>query len=123
MAILFNGQKPTQKVKENEETEEYVLNEIITETSSEKVLNETEISDLPNQEFKITVIKMLTMLRKKKMDVHSKNFNREMKIVRKYQMELKKIIKVKNTLEGFNSRLDEAIEKIRELKDREMELI
>ena len=66
---------------------------------------------------------MLTMLRKKKMDVHSKNFNREMKIVRKYQMELKKIIKVKNTLEGFNSRLDEAIEKIRELKDREMELI
>ena len=57
------------------------------------------------------------------MDVHSKNFNREMKIIRKYQMELKKIIKVKNTLEGFNSRLDEAIEKIRELKDREMELI
>ena len=37
-------------------------------------------------------------------------------------IELKKTIKVKNTLEGFNSRLDETIEKIRELKDREMEL-
>lgn len=60
------------------------------------------------------------------MDEHSENLNREMKIIRKYHMEvieLKKIIKVKNTLEGFNSRLDEAMEKIRELKDREMELI
>ena len=37
-------------------------------------------------------------------------------------IELKKTIKVKNTLECFNSRLDETIEKIRELKDREMEL-
>ena len=68
---------------------------------------------------------MLTMMRKK-MDEHSENLNREMKIIRKYQMEvieLKKIIKLKNTLEGFNSRLDETIEMIRELKDREMEFI
>jgi len=60
------------------------------------------------------------------MDEHSENLNREMKIIKKYQMEvieLKKTIKVKNTLDGFNSRLDETIEKIRELKDREMELI
>ena len=60
------------------------------------------------------------------MDEHSENLNREMKIIKKkYQMEvieLKKTIKVKNTLECFNSRLDETIEKIRELKDREMEL-
>lgn len=48
--------------------------------------------------------------------------NREMKIIRKYQMELKKNNWSENTLEGFNSILDEAIEKIRELKDREMEL-
>ena len=60
------------------------------------------------------------------MDEHSENLNREMKIIRKYQMkviELKKIIKLKNTREGFNSRLHETIEMIRELKDREMEFI
>ena len=49
------------------------------------------------------------------MDEHSENLNREMKIIKKYQMEvieLKKTIKVKNTLDGFNSRLDEAEERI-----------
>ena len=42
----------------------------------EKILTETEISDLPDKEFKIMVIKMLTKF-KRRMDQHSENFNKE----------------------------------------------
>ena len=41
--------------------------------------------------------------------------------IRKYQMEV--IIELKNTLEGFNNRLDDAEKHISELEDRAMEII
>ena len=82
-------------------------------------LNEQEIINLPNKEFKVMIIKLFNEL-ERRMDEHSEDFNK--KKVHKNKIELKKTIKVKNTLECFNSRLDETIEKIRELKDREMEL-
>ena len=50
--------------------------------TSEKELNEVEISNLPDKEFKVTIIKMFTELRRR-MDEHSENFNR----VRKYKEE------------------------------------
>ena len=50
--------------------------------TSEKELNEVEISNLPDKEFKVTIIKMFTELRRW-MDEHSENFNR----VRKYKEE------------------------------------
>lgn len=37
--------------------------------TSEKVLNEMEINNLPNKEFKIMVIKMLTELGRKMMNI------------------------------------------------------
>lgn len=40
-------------------------------------LNEMEISDLPDTEFEIMVIKMYTDVRKSMHDEHSKNFNKE----------------------------------------------
>lgn len=43
-----------------------------------------EISSLPDKEFKAMAIKMLTNF-EKRMDEHSKNFNKEVENIRKYQ--------------------------------------
>ena len=49
-------------------------------TSREKNLNETtELSNLPDKEFKVMVLKMLTELGRR-MDRHSENFNKKWKI-------------------------------------------
>lgn len=60
------------------------------------------------------VIKNLTKLGRK-MDEHNYNFNKEV-------IELKNITEPKNTLEGFNSKLDEAEERIRQLEEKAVEL-
>lgn len=78
--------------------------------NSEKDLNEIDINDLPDKEFKILVIKILTELGRR-MNEYSENFNKETENIRKYLtevMELKNtIISLKNTIERFNSGLDE----------------
>lgn len=60
------------------------------------------------------------------MDKHRDKFNHETQNIRKYQIgvtELKNtIIEVKNTLEGFSSKLGEAEECISKLDDKAMEL-
>ena len=63
-----------------------------------------EISNLPDKEFKVMVIKMVTELGRR-VDEHSENFNKERENIRKYQTE--DITEQKNTLDGFNSRMDE----------------
>ena len=94
--------------------------------TSEKDLNEVEISDLPDKEFKIMVIKMLIELRRR-MDEQSKNFNKGIESVRKYQIEvaeLKSIVsELKNTIEGFNSALHDTGERISLHEDRAVEII
>ena len=45
---------------------------------SEKELNETEINNLPDKEYKLIVIRMLGDLRRR-IDEHSENFNKELK--------------------------------------------
>ena len=55
--------------------------------TSEKVLNEMELSDSSLKEFHVTVIKMFTKLRRK-MDKHSENFHKETENIRKYQTEV-----------------------------------
>ena len=63
--------------------------------TSEKELNEVQISSQPNKKFKIMIIKMLNE-RKRRMNEHSENFNR----VRKYkEPEMNTITEIKNTLE------------------------
>ena len=54
--VLSIAQQLTQKGKLSEETEEYVPNK--TRQTSKKDLHEMEISDLPDKEFKIMVIKI-----------------------------------------------------------------
>ena len=63
-------------------------------------LNEMEICDLPNREFKIMVINMLAKLRGI-MHEQRENFNKEEENIRKYKTD---IIELKNTIpaEKFN---------------------
>ena len=66
--------------------------------------NKTEINNLPDEEFKALIIKMLTELGNSK-DKHSESFNKELENIKKNQSELNKTItEMKNTPEGINSR-------------------
>ena len=85
--------------------------------TSEKELNEIEISNLPNKVFRVKVINMLNKL-ERTMDGHSEKFNTETENLKKNQSELKNTITiVKNTLEGINSRLHDVEEQISHLED------
>ena len=57
------------------------------EKTSQKSLNEVEVSNLPDRTFKVMVIKMLIELRIT-MDEPSENFNKETENIRKYQIEV-----------------------------------
>ena len=92
------------------------------EKLSEKELNETEISNLPDKEFKVMIIKMLTELWRR-VDEHSENFNKELENRKKNPSELRNTItEVKNTLEGINSRLDDTEGQISDLEYRVLEI-
>ena len=77
-------------------------------------LSEIEVSNLPDKEFKVMVIKILTNLGRR-MGEHRENFNKETENIRKYQteiIELKNIItELKSTLEEFNRRDQMKLEK------------
>ena len=67
------------KIEKNEEAEEYVKMKE-QDRISEKELNKIEISNLPEKEFKIMIIKMITELERRKgeTDDHSENFSKEL---------------------------------------------
>ena len=72
--------------------------------TTEKVLTEMEINDLPVKEFKIMVIMMLTW--------EKNEWTSTKRNIRKYQKEVTElkdtVIYLKNTLEEFSSRLDDS---------------
>lgn len=84
---LHNSQKETQKVKQNEEKEEYALTE--QNKTSEKELNEMQISNQPHKKFTVMAIKKFTGC-ERRVDEPSENFNRERKY-KKNQSHLKNI--------------------------------
>ena len=91
----------TKKVKQNK-TEKFVSNE---EENPEKANNET--NNLPDKEFKALIIRMLTEL-EGKTDECSENFKKELETIKNNQSELRNTItKMKNTLQGINSRLSD----------------
>ena len=61
-AVSSIVQKPTQRVKRNEETEGHVPNEKNNIQSQNANLNEIEIRNLPDKKLKVIVIKTLTKL-------------------------------------------------------------
>ena len=80
----------------------------------EKQLNEVEIGNLQEKEFRIMILKMIQDIRKM-MKTMWEMFTKD-------QEELKnKQTKMKNTLEGIDSRITEAEEQISDLEDRMVE--
>ena len=74
----------------------------------EKELNEMQISNLSDAEFKTLVIKML------------KKLSEDLSSMKKIQSEMKDtLIEIKNNLQGNNSRIDEADNQINDLECKE----
>ena len=81
----------------------------------EKQLNEVEIGNLPEKEFRIMIVKMIQDLRKT-MEKMQEMFTKDLKELENKQTEMN------NTLEGINSRITEAEEWINDLEDRMVEI-
>ena len=74
----------------------------------EKELNEMEVSDLSDAEFKTLVIRML------------KELSEDHNSIKNIQSEMKdRLIEIKNNLQGINSRVDEAKNQIIDLEHEE----
>ena len=83
-----------------------------------KGLNETEISDLLDKEFKQNIIRMLTDIGRR-MDEQSELISKELENIKKNQSEMKTtILELKNSLEGLNSRVEDIEEQISEVDER-----
>ena len=97
----------------------------------EKQLNEVEIGNHPEKEFRIMIVKMIQVLGKRmeaKIEKMQGMFNKDLEELKnKHLEELKNkqmnntITEMKNTLEGINSRKTEAEERISDLEDRMVE--
>ena len=91
----------------------------------EKQLNEVEIGNLPEKEFRITIVKMIQDLRKRmeaKIEKMQEMFNKDLEKLKNKQTEVNNIItEIKTTLEGINSRITEEKERISDLEDRMVE--
>ena len=89
----------------------------------EKQLNEVEIGNLPEKEFRRMIVKMIQNLGKrmeaKKMQ---EIFNKDLEELKNKQTDMKNTItEMKATLEGINSRITETEERISDLEDRMVE--
>ena len=80
----------------------------------EKQLNEVEMGNFPEKEFKIKIVKMIKILGNRMEKMKEMFIKGELK---------KKQTEMKNTLEGINSRIIEAEEWINDLEDRMVEII
>ena len=86
----------------------------------EKQLNEVDIGNLPEKEFRIMIVKMIQDLGKR---IEAKIEQVQELFTKSYLEELKnKQTEMNNTLEGINSRTTEAEEWINDLEDRMVEI-
>ena len=97
------------------------------EKTPEKQLNEVEIGNLPEKEFRILIVKMIQDLRKRmeaKIENMQKMFNKHLEELKNKQTEMNNTItETKNTLEGINSRITEAEEQVCDQEERMLEFI
>ena len=91
----------------------------------EKQLNEVEIGNLLEKEFRIMIVKMIQDLGKRmeaKIEKMQEMFNKDLEELKNKQTEMNNTItEMKNTLEGISSRITEAEEWITDLEDRMVE--
>ena len=74
--------------------------------------NEKEIGSLPEKEFRIMIVKMTQNLGNR-IDKMQETFNKDLEALKRKQSMMNNTInEIKNTLEGINSRISEAEERI-----------
>ena len=75
--------------------------------------NEDEIGSHPEKEFRVMIANMIQNLRNR-MEKIQQRFNKDLKELKSKQtMRTNKVNEIKNSLEGINSRITEAEERIR----------
>ena len=93
--------------------------------SPEKQLNEVEIGNVPEEKFRIMIVKMIQDLGRRmeaKIEKMQEMFNKDLEDLKNKQTEMNDTItEMKNILEGINSRITEAEEWISDLEDRMVE--
>ena len=95
------------------------------DNTSEKQLNEVEIGNLPQKEFRTMIVKMIKDPGKRmeaKTEKMQEMFNKDLEELKDKQTEMNNTTtEMKTTLEGINSRITEAEEWISDLEDRMVE--
>ena len=93
--------------------------------TQEQQLNEVEIDNLPEKEFRIMIVKMIQDLGKRmeaKIETMQEMFNKDLEEIKNKQTEMNNAItEMKTTLEGINSRITEGEERISDLEDKIVE--
>ena len=86
--------------------------------NTEVQINEVEIGKLPEKEFRIMIVKMIKNF-EDRMEKMQESINKDLEQLKNKHTATNNIInEIKNTLEGFNSRISEAEERISELEDK-----
>ena len=83
-------------------------------------INEDEIGKLPEKEFRIMIVKVIKNLEIKMEKMHE-SINKDLEELKNKHTN-KTITEIKNILEGLNSRISEAEERISELEDKMVEV-
>ena len=85
-------------------------------------INEEEVGELPEKEFRIMTIKMIENP-ENKMEKVQQSINKDIKELKKKHTETNATItEIKNTLEGLHGGISEAEERISELEDKMVEI-
>ena len=85
-------------------------------------INEEEIGNLPEKEFRVMIVKMIQNLGNRMEKIY-KTFNKDLEELKSKQTVMNNTItEIKNTLEGIISRITEAEEQISELEDKMVEI-
>ena len=105
----------------NENEEKYCTKKEQTRDTRVQI-NEEEIGKVPEEEFRILIVKMIQNL-ENKMKKRQDSNNKDIEELKNNHTEINnKNTEIENTLEGINSRISEAKEQISELEDRMVEI-
>ena len=92
------------------------------EKNPEKPLNEVEIGNLPEKEFRVMIVKMIQNLGNR-MEKIQETFNKDLEELKSKQTMVNNTInEIKNSLEGINSTITDAKERISDLEDKILEI-
>ena len=84
--------------------------------------NEEEIGSLPEKEFRVIIVKMIQNLGNR-MEKIQETFNKDLEELKSKQTMMNNTInKIKNSLEGVNSRITEAEERVSDLEYKTVEI-